>query len=83
MYFKQNSCDGGVPNPTGSLPVFHQRPSYAQKVKYKLNPIKNPSDMHVHNSFSNLAIHMPHPLRRVISIGNGFHTCAYTSDCNG
>ena len=58
-YFKQNLCDGGLPNPTGPLPVFHHRPSFAQKGKSKLSPIKNPRDMHVHSSLSNVAIHIP------------------------
>ena len=58
-YFKQNSCDSGLLSPTGSLPVFHHRPSYAQKAKSKLSPIKNPRDRHVHNSLSNVIIHMP------------------------
>ena len=31
-YFKRNSRDGGLRNPTGPLPVFYHRPaSYAQK----------------------------------------------------
>ena len=58
-YFKRNSCDGGLLNPTEPLPVFHHRASYAQKVKSKLSPIKNPSDRHIHNSLSNVLIHMP------------------------
>ena len=58
-YFKQDLCDGGLHNPTGSLPVFHHRPSYAQKAKSKLSAIKNLHDMHVHNSLLNIAIHMP------------------------
>ena len=55
-YFKQNSCDGGLPDPTGPLSVFHHRPSYAQKVKSKLSPLKNLCDMHIHNSLSNVAL---------------------------
>ena len=43
----------------GPLPVFHHRPSYAQKAKFKVSPIKNPCDRHVHNSLSNVVIHMP------------------------
>ena len=58
-YFKQNSHDSSLLNPTGPLPVFHHRPSYVQKVKFKLSPIKNPRYRHVHNSLSNVVIHMP------------------------
>ena len=58
-YFKQNSHDSGLLNPTGPLPVFYHRPSYMQKAKSKLSPIKNPHDRHVHNSLSNVVIHMP------------------------
>ena len=43
-YFKRNSRDGGLLNPTGTLPVSHHRPSYAQKAKSNLSPIKNPRD---------------------------------------
>ena len=40
--------------------VFHHRPaSYAQKAKSKFSLIKNPRDRHVHNSLSNVVIHMP------------------------
>ena len=60
-YFKQNSRDSGLLiNFTGPLPVFHHRRSYTQKAKSKLSPIRNPRDSHVHNSLSNVAIHMPH-----------------------
>ena len=52
-YFKRNLCDGGLPNPTGRLPVLHHRPSYTQTAKSKLSLIKNPRDMHVHYSLSN------------------------------
>ena len=59
-YFKRNLHDGGLFNLTGTLPVFHHSgPSYAQKEKSKLSPIKNPRDRHVHNSLSNVVIHMP------------------------
>ena len=58
-YFKRNSCDGSLPNPTWPLPVLHHRPSYTQKAKSKLSTIKNPYDRHIHNSLSNVAIHMP------------------------
>ena len=58
-YFKRNSHDSGMLNPTGPLSVFHHRPSYAQKAKFKPSPIKNSHDRHVHNSFSNVVIHMP------------------------
>ena len=58
-YFKRNLRDSGLLNPTGPLPVFHHRPSYAQKAQSKLSPIKNPHDRHVHNSLSNVVIHMP------------------------
>ena len=58
-YFKQNSCDGGLPNATGPLPVFHHRSSYVQNAKSKLSPIKNLCDMHVYSSLSNVTIHMP------------------------
>ena len=58
-YFKQNSCDGGLPNPTGPLPVFHHRlSSYVQTLMSKLSSIKNPHDMHINNSLSNISIHM-------------------------
>ena len=50
---------GGLPNPSWPLPVFHHKPSYAQTTKSKLSPIKNPHDMDIHNSLSNVAIHMP------------------------
>ena len=40
-------------------PIFHHRPSYVQKAKSKLSPIKNPRDRHIHNSLSNVVIHMP------------------------
>ena len=84
-YFKRNSRDSGLLNPTGLNPVFHHRPSYAQKAKSKLSPIKNPRDRHVHNSLSNVVIHMPcvnthraghYQLQMVF-----LH--ALTSDCNG
>ena len=57
-YFKQNLCDGSLPNPTGPLPVLQNRPSYEHTANSKLNSIKNPRDMHVHKSLSNVAIHM-------------------------
>ena len=58
-YFKRNSRDGCLPNPTGPLPVFHHRPSsYTQTATSKLSYIKNLHDMHVHNSLSNVAIHI-------------------------
>ena len=48
---------------TTRVPIFSSqciyRPSYAQKAKSKLSPIKNPCDMHSHNSLSNVAIHIP------------------------
>ena len=52
-------CDGGLPNPTGPLPVLHHRPPCAQTVKSKLSSIWNPHDMHIHNSLSKVAIYMP------------------------
>ena len=58
-YFKQNLCDGGLLNPTGTLPVFHHRPSYVQKAQSKLSPIKNPRIRYIHNSLSNVVIHRP------------------------
>ena len=58
-YFKQNLRDGSLLNPTGLLLIFHHTPTYAQKTKSKLSPIKNPHDRHVHNSFSNIVIHLP------------------------
>ena len=59
-YFKQNSRDGGLLNPTGPLPVLHHSgPSYVQKAKSKFSPIKNPHGRHVHNSLSNVVIHIP------------------------
>ena len=55
-----NSRDGSLLNPTGPLPIFHYRPaSYAQKAKSKFSPIKNPRGRHIHNSLSNVVIHMP------------------------
>ena len=57
-YFKRNSHDGDLPNPTGPLPIFHNKPSYTHAAKSKLSLIKNPRDMHVHNGLSNVAIHM-------------------------
>ena len=45
-YYKHNWHDGGLPNPTGPLPVFHHRPSYAQNTKSKLSLIKNPRVIH-------------------------------------
>ena len=86
-YFERNSLDGGLLNPTGPLPVFHHRPSYAKKAKSKLSPIKNPCDRHVHNSLSNVVIHMPY-----VNIHHAGHyqlemvflrACLATSDCNG
>ena len=63
-YFKRHSRDGGLLNPIGPrigpLPVFHHRPSYAQKTKSKLSPINNLRDRHVYNSLSNVVIHMPY-----------------------
>ena len=59
-YFKQNSCDGSLPNPTGPLPIFHHRPFYTQESKSKLSLIENPHDMYIHNSLSKVAIHMPY-----------------------
>ena len=62
-YFKRNSGDGGLLNPTGPLSVF--RPSQAilcaakNEVQAQRTPIKNPRDRHVHNSLSNVVIHMP------------------------
>ena len=53
-YFKQNLLDGGLTNLTESLSV-----SYAHKVKSKLSLIKNPYDMHVHNSLSNVPFRIP------------------------
>ena len=58
-YFKRNSQDDSLLNPTGLLLVFHHMPTYAQKVKSKLSPIKNPRDRYVHNSLSNVVIHLP------------------------
>ena len=46
--FKWNSCDGSMLDPTG------------QAAKAKLSPIKNPDDVHIHNSFSNVVAHMPY-----------------------
>ena len=58
-YFKRNSCDSGLLNLTRPLPVFrHHRPSYVQKAKSKLSPIKNPCDKYVHNNRSNVVSHM-------------------------
>ena len=66
VIFKQNSCDGGLPNPTGPLSIFHHRPSYpvVQTAKSKFNPIKNPHDMQIHKSLkhshSHIYINMHH-----------------------
>ena len=53
--FKRNLQDGSLLNPTGLLLVFHHTPTYAQKP----SPIKNPRDRYVHNSLSNVVIHVP------------------------
>ena len=53
-YFRRNSCDSGLFNPSGPLPVSHHRPSCAQKAKSKLSPIKNPHYRYVHNSLSQM-----------------------------
>ena len=45
-----------MPNLTGPLPIFRNRPSYAHTTKSKLSSINNPHDMHVHNNLSNVAI---------------------------
>ena len=60
-YFKQNLCDGNLPNPTGLLPIFHDKPSYMHTAKSRLSLIKNSRDIHayIHNYLSNVAIHMP------------------------
>ena len=59
-YSKQNSCDDSLPNLTGPLPVFHHKSSYMQTAKSKLSLIKiHVIYVHVHNSLSNVAIHMP------------------------
>ena len=56
-YFKLNSRDGGLPNPTGLLcvPVFHLK----HKSKVQTQSDKNSRNMHVHNSLLNVAIHIP------------------------
>ena len=51
--------DGGLPNPTGPLPILHHRPSCMQIAKSKAQTNENPCGMHIHNSLSNVAIHMP------------------------
>ena len=59
-YFKRNTRDGSLLNPAGPLPAryqFHHRLSYAQKAKSKHSPIK--INLRVHNSLSNVVIHMP------------------------
>ena len=58
-YLKQKSRDGSLLNPTGLLLIFHHTQTYAQKAKSKLSPIKNPRDRYVHNSLSNVVIHLP------------------------
>ena len=58
-HFKQNSCDGRLPNPSRPLPLYSIKGHLTQKVTSKLSPIKNPHNLHVHNSLSNVAIHMP------------------------
>ena len=67
--------------PLGHYPYSTDyRPSYVQKAKFKLSPIKNPRYRHVHNSLSNVVIHMPcvdiHRAGHDWLIGNGFLTCA-------
>ena len=59
-YFKQNLHDGGLLNSTGPLPVFHHTPLLCAKNEVQAQTsIKNPHDRHVHNSLSNVLIHMP------------------------
>ena len=70
-YFKQNSCDGSLLNPTGPLPIFHHRPSYTQNVKSKLSLIKNLRDWHVHNSLSNVVIFTCLVLTSIVVIVQG------------
>ena len=74
-YFKGNTHDSGLLNPTSPLPVFHHRPSYAQK--------QSPCKL-----LSNVVIHMPcitTILQRVINWK--WFSCvraySYTSDYNG
>ena len=55
-YFKQNSCDVGLPNLTGPLTAFHL--THKLWNPCMLSPIKNPHDMYVCNSLSNVPIHM-------------------------
>ena len=58
--FKENLQNGDLPNlTTGPLSIFYHRPAYMQNAKSKLSLIKNSHDMHIHNSLSNVAIHMP------------------------
>ena len=44
--------------PLGHYPCFIIRPSYVHTTKPKLSLINNPCDKHVHNSLSNVAVHM-------------------------
>ena len=63
--FKQNSHDGGLPKgnwATTYIPLQAMCPMILHskaKSNCKLSSIKNPRDMHKHNSLSNVAIHMP------------------------
>ena len=58
-YLKQNSCDRGLLNPTGPLPVIPSQAILRAKAKSKFSPIKNLRDRHVHNSLLSVVIHMP------------------------
>ena len=48
-------------NPTGQLPVIHHKASHLTSREVQAQSDKNPCDMHMHvpNSPSNIAIHMP------------------------
>ena len=58
-YFKQNQHNDGLFKPTGPLSIFHHKPSWHEKAKFKLSLIKNPRDVLAHNSLSKVAITMP------------------------
>ena len=73
--FHQNSCDGGLLNPTRPLPIFHHRPSYSQKAKSKLSPMKNLHDRHVRTQQPLKCSHIHMPCINVpqITMGNTLH----------
>ena len=59
--------------PQRQYPAFHHRPFYMQKPK--LSPIKNLRDIHIHNSLSNVVIHMPRVNIHHAGYYQGFRVC--------